>query len=244
MSGHSKWATIKRQKGAADQKRGNLFTKLGHAITIATREGGGDPETNFKLRLAMDRAKSFNMPKENMERAIKRGTGEVEGAEISEITYEVFGPGGVGLIIEVVTDNKNRSLSDVKNILSKNGGRLGTEGSVNWMFKRKGMVIIPINKMINKDELELTLIDAGAEDIQENEGALTITTAPENVENLKTATEKTKAQVEYAGVDLVPKNKQMADQNISEKIKKLVTELEDSDDVNNVYTTHEITFDY
>ena len=240
MSGHSKWATIKRQKGAADQKRGNLFTKLGHAITIAAREGGGNPENNFQLRLAIDRAKSLNMPKDNIERAIKRGTGEQGGAEISEITYEAFGPGGVGLIIEVVTDNKNRALADLKNILSKNGGRLGTANSVNWMFKRKGVVIVPMENAFKKEELELTLIDAGAEDIQEDEGALTISTAPENVKKLKDAAEKNQAQVEYAGVDLVPKNKQLVDQDVLGKVKKLVTELEDSDEVNNVYTTHEL----
>ena len=240
MSGHSKWAQIKRQKGAADQKRGNLFTKLGHAISVAARGGGGDPESNFKLRLAMDRAKSFNMPKENMDRAIKRGTGEIAGAEISEVTYEAFGPGGVGLIIEIVTDNKNRALADVKNILAKNGGRLGTAGSVNWMFEKKGAVIIPKGNIQNPDELELTLIDAGAEDIQENEDALTVTTTLENVEKVKEAVEKNQTQVEYAGIDLVPKNKQTVGQDLLEKIKKLVTELEDYDEVNNVYATHEL----
>lgn len=241
MSGHSKWAQIKRQKGAADQKRGSLFTKLGHAISIAAREGGGDPESNFKLRLAMDRAKSFNMPKENMDRAIKRGTGEIAGVEISEVTYEAFGPGGVGLIIEIVTDNKNRALADVKNILSKNGGRLGTAGSVNWMFEKKGVVIMPKQNIQNKDELELSLIDAGAEDIQENEDALTITTNLENVEKVKEVVEKNQLPIEYAGVDLVSKNKQAINEPGGlEKVKKLVTALEDSEEVNDVYTTHEL----
>lgn len=241
MSGHSKWAQIKRQKGAADQKRGSLFTKLGHAISIAAREGGEDPESNFKLRLAMDRAKSFNMPKENMDRAIKRGTGEIAGVEISEVTYEAFGPGGVGLIIEIVTDNKNRALADVKNILSKHGGRLGTAGTVNWMFEKKGVVIIPKKNIQNPDELELTLIDAGAEDIQENEDALTITTTLENVEKVKEVAEKNQLPVEYAGVDLVPKNKQAINEPGGlEKVKKLVTALEDSEEVNDVYTTHEL----
>lgn len=241
MSGHSKWAQIKRQKGAADQKRGSLFTKLGHAISVAAREGGGDPESNFKLRLAMDRAKSFNMPKENMDRAIKRGTGEIAGAEISEVTHEAFGPGGVGLIIEIVTDNKNRALADVKNILLKNGGRLGTAGSVNWMFEKKGVVIIPRENIQNPDELELTLIDAGAEDIQKNEDALTITTALENVEKVREAVEKNQLPTEYAGMDLVPKNKQIInDVSVLEKVKKLVTALEDSEEVNDVYATHEL----
>lgn len=240
MSGHSKWAQIKRQKGAADQKRGNLFTKLGHAISVAARESGGNPDTNFKLRLAMDRARSFNMPKENIERAIRRGTGEEAGAEINEITYEAFGPGGVGLIIEVVTDNKNRALADVKNILSKNGGRLGTANSVNWMFERKGIIIIPAKIIANKEEMELALIDAGAEDIQENKEALTATCAPENVENLKAEAEKNKTPVEYAGIDLVPKTKQTLNQDDLDKAKKLITELEDSDEVNNVYSTYEL----
>lgn len=241
MSGHSKWAQIKRQKGVADAKRGTLFTKLGNAISVAARDGEGNPESNFKLRLAIEKARQSNMPKENIERAIKRGTGELPGTKIKEIVYEAFGPEGIALLIEAVTDNKNRTTAAVRNILSKHKGNLGETGSVNWMFNRKG--VIYLKALASKEEqesLELELIDQGAEDFKEDEEALVIYTQPENLEKVKRALEQKNILLEHAALEFVPKNTvKSSDLKNPKKINNLIEELEDSEEINNFYSNYE-----
>ena len=236
MSGHSKWAQIHRQKGAADTKRGALFTKLGNAITIAAKLGGGDPEANFKLRLAMDQARAANMPKDNIERAIKRGTGESEGGKIEEITYEGFGPAGTAFIIEVLTDNRNRTSSALKHILSKYGGALGGPNSVSWVFEQKG--IIRIKKI--DEGLELELIDAGVQDIIREEDNVAIYTTPNNLKKIKDFLEQKGIKIEYAEVEQIAKDKKKVSAEEAEKIQKLFDELDEDEDVNNYYTNAKI----
>ncbi|MEA3398713.1 MAG: YebC/PmpR family DNA-binding transcriptional regulator [Patescibacteria group bacterium] len=233
MSGHSKWNTIKRQKGATDAKRGALFTKLGKTITVAAKEGGGDLETNFKLRLAVDQAKSGNMPKDNIDRAIKRGTGELAGGIIESIAYEGFGPDGTAFIIEALTDNRNRTSAAMKHILTKYGGNLGGPGSVAWMFSQKGVIRIP---EIN-DNLELELIDAGAADIQKDPDGAAIYTAPNDLKKVKDFLEQKNIVVEYAEVEQVAKEKKAV---AFEKLQKIFDELEENEDVNNFYTNADI----
>jgi len=237
MSGHSKWSTIKRQKGAADAKRGALFTKLGNAITIAAKEGGGDIDSNFSLRLAIDKAKSANMPKDNIERAIKRGTGELDdGKKIEDITYEGFGPDGIAFMIEALTDNRNRTSSSMKHILTKYGGSLGGPNSVAWMFNQIG--IIRINK-INED-LELELIDAGATDIKKDEDGVAVFTKPNDLKKVKSFLEQKQINVEYAEIEQIPKDSVNISDEIKEKLEKIFAELDEDGDVNNYYTNAEI----
>jgi len=236
MSGHSKWAQIHRQKGTADTKRGALFTKLGNAISIASRSGGSDPEANFKLRLAIDQAKAANLPKDNIERAIKRGTGELGGEKIEQITYEGFGPAGTAFIIEGVTDNRNRTSSIVKHILTKYGGSLGGPSSVSWLFEQKGVIRIK-----NIDEnLELELIDAGAKDIEIDDDGTTIYTAPLDLKKIKDLLDKKGINIDYAEIEQVAKEKKIMTGGQKETIEKLFAELEDNEDINNYYTNAEI----
>ena len=237
MSGHSKWATIHRQKEATDQKRGQAFTKVANAITVAVREGGGvtDPEHNFRLRLAIEKGRSLNMPKENIERAIKRGTGELEGVVIENITYEAFGPGGVAFVINVLTDNKNRAVAEIKHILSKYGGGLGGPNSVLWMFDRRGVIRVE-NIAGKREEMELKAIELGAEDIAEEDEALVIYTQPNDLQKVKEGLETTGINIEYAEVELVPQNKvKVEDPKIQEKIEKLSEELDDNPDIDDYY---------
>jgi len=236
MSGHSKWSKIHRQKGAADNKRGALFTKLGNAITIAAKTGGGDPDSNFKLRLAIDQAKTGSMPKDNIERAIKRGTGELAGGIIEAITYEGFGPEGTAFMIEALTDNRNRTSSAMKHILTKYGGSLGGPNSVAWIFSQKGIIRI---KDIN-DELELKLIDAGAADIVKEEDGVTVYTAPNDLKKIKEFLEQKNIGVEYAEVEQIAKEKKVVPEDKKDKIQKLFDELDNNEDVNNYYSNAEV----
>jgi len=237
MSGHSKWSTIKRQKGATDAKRGALFTKLGKGITIAAKEGGGDPETNFKLRLAIDQAKAANMPKDNIERAVKRGTGELDdGKKIESVTYEGFGPEGTAFMIEALTDNRNRTSAAMKHILTKYGGSLGGPNSVAWMFEQKGVIRIP---KIN-DELELELIDAGAIDIKKDDEGVTVFTRPNDLKKVKEFLEQKEIEIEYAEVEQVAKEKKEFNGTEAEKVQKLFDELDEDEDVNNYYSNAEV----
>jgi YebC/PmpR family DNA-binding regulatory protein len=241
MSGHSKWAKTHRQKEATDAKRGAIFTKMGNLITIAAKEGGGgDLESNFKLRLAIEKAKSVNMPKDNIDRAVKRGTGEGgEGVILEEATYEAFGPASSTFIIETITDNKNRTISDVKIAVNKNGGQMGGANSVSWQFERKGLIIIDNEQIKNKDadELELELIDAGAEDIFHEEEDVEIITVSDQ---LQVVSEKIKnLGLEIKESSLIYKAKEglnIEDENIKEKIGKLYSAIDDVDDVTNIYT--------
>jgi len=236
MSGHSKWAQIHRQKGVADTKRGALFTKLGKAITIAAKIGGPDPDANFRLRLAIDQAKAANLPKDNIERAIKRGTGELSGQQIEQITYEGFGPGGAALIIECLTDNRNRTSSAIKHILTKSGGSLGSPNSVAWLFEPKGVVRI---KNL-EEKLELELIDAGATDIIKDPDNVIIYSQSNDLKKIKEFLEKKQIQTDYAEIEQVAKAKKMITDQEKEKLETLLSELGENEDVNNYYTNAEI----
>jgi YebC/PmpR family DNA-binding regulatory protein len=247
MSGHSKWATIKRKKGAADQKRGAVFTKMAKNITVAARDGGGDPETNFKLRVAIDKARLVNTPKDNIERAIKKGTGELKGNVIEEIVYEAFGPNNTFFVIESLTDNKNRSVSEIRHIFSKAGGALGGPNSVMWQFERKGVVrIVNYEAKIKElgfqlDEFELELIDLGAEDVEKEDGDLVIYTKVEDMQKVREGLEKIKIIPDYSELEYIPKeSKKIEDKKGQEKLQKLFEALDDNDDVNNFYTNADI----
>ncbi len=243
MSGHSKWATTKRQKEVADQKRGAVFTKMAKNITVAARDGGGDPGANFKLRIAIDQAKSVSMPKDNIERAIKRGTGELKGNVIEEVIYEAFGPDNSFFIIEVLTDNKNRSVAEIRHILSKFGGSLGGQNSVMWQFERKGVIRIENwkEKIKEREEFDLNLIDWGADDIREEDDDLIIYTTLNNFQKVKEKMEKNKIDSDYAELEYIPKEtKKIEDEKVKEKLQKLFEALDDNDDVNNFYTNVDI----
>lgn len=242
MSGHSKWSKIKRKKGDSDQKRGNLFTKLSKAVTIAARDGGGDPASNFKLRLAIDKAKAGSVPKDTIDKAIKRGTGELEGGQIEEIVYEGFGPGGTAIIIETLTDNKNRTVASVKHILSKYGGSLGSSNSVLWQFERKGIIRLLKTTTQNKDqdEFQLQMIDAGAEDIQEEDDELILITKLEDLQKTKEALEKMDIAVENAELEYIAKEDIKLDDNAKQTLEKLFASLDEDDDVNNFFSNAEI----
>ncbi|MFA6215734.1 MAG: YebC/PmpR family DNA-binding transcriptional regulator [Patescibacteria group bacterium] len=235
MSGHSKWATTKRAKSATDAKRGALFTKLSKAVTIAARLGGGDPSANFRLRLAIDQAKFANVPKDNIERAIKRGTGELAGGIIEQITYEGFGPGGSAIIIECLTDNRNRTAASIKHILTKYGGSFGGPNSVAWMFEQKG--VINIAKI--SDDLELELIDAGSLDIIKDSDTVTIYTKPNDLKKIKELLEKKGTVIQNAEIEQVAKEKKELTGEVKEKLEKLFTDLDEDEDVNNYYTDAE-----
>ncbi len=235
MSGHSKWSTIKRKKAALDQKRGKIFTKLIKEITVAARQGGGDIDGNPRLRLVVDNAKSANMPMDNIDRAIKKATGEVEGAQYLELTYEGYGPGGVAVLVESVTDNKNRTVAEVRHGFSKHGGSLGETGSVAWMFDRKGVITLPAQGKTEEDLMELVL-DAGAEDIQGEEDYFEITSTLEDFENVRKTIVDAGLEVENASLQWIAKNKVEVDGESSEKLMKMIDLIEDSDDVQNVFT--------
>lgn len=237
MSGHSKWSTIKRQKGAADAKRGQLFTKLGRAITVAAKEGGGDIDANPSLRLAVESAKRANMPKDNIEKAIQRGTGELAGDNIESILFEGYGPAGVAFIIETLTDNNNRTVSDVRSTLTKYGGSLGNAGSVLWMFERNGVVRFASSASDDKEALALAFIDAGADDIQEEDGYIAISTKPEHLQHIKNKAEEFGKEVLYAEIEYIVKNPVPVNEDVATKVEKLVEVLEDLDDVTAVTTS-------
>jgi len=234
MSGHSKWETTRRRKGAVDAKKASAFTKLSHNISIAARKGG-DPEMNFSLFTAIEKAKGANMPKDNIEKAIKRGTGELEGAIIEEVLYEGFGPGGVALLIEGITDKKNRTTPEVKMILSKHGGSLGAQNSVQWMFERKGVIHLQPEQVLNKDEMTLALLDFGADDVAEEDGGLTVYCSFANFEKVKKQLEQKGIKPEYAEIEWVAKDKQAVSDEVREKVDNLIELLEEHDDVNSVY---------
>ena len=241
MSGHSKWSQIKRQKGVADIKRSGVFTKLSNNITIAARLGGGSPETNFRLRLAIDKAKASSMPKDNIERAVKRGTGELNGAQIEEVVYEGYGPGGVAVLIEALTDNKNRTAPQIRNFFSKHSGNMGAPGSVAWMFSAKGVIRLETAGLkLSMEDVELAAIDAGAEDVKENAGDLTIICAPDNLEFLKKSLEQKSVAIEYAETEKIASTlTKIEDSAVREKLDALYAELDANDEVNEYYTNEE-----
>jgi YebC/PmpR family DNA-binding regulatory protein len=241
MSGHSKWATIKRKKAATDQKRGNLFTKLVKEITIAARMGGGDPSGNPRLRLAIDTARANSMPMDNIQRAVKKGTGELDGATYEEITYEGYGPGGIAIIIETATDNRNRTVADIRHLMSRNGGSLGESGSVSWMFQRKGSIDVP-KSAVSEEQLMELLLDAGLEELEgDDEQYYTVLTDVRDLEVAKKALEHAGIVFENAKIDLLPDNYVELDGEDAQKAMKLIDVLESNDDTQVVYSNMEIS---
>lgn len=235
MSGHSKWSTIKRKKAAIDAKRGKIFTKLIKEITVAARQGGGDPDANPRLRLAVDNAKGANMPQDNIDRAIKKATGELEGVEYLELTYEGYGPSGVAVLVESVTDNKNRTVAEVRHLFNKYGGNLGETGSVAWMFDRKGVITLP-KQGKDEDELMDIVLEAGAEDLQTEDDFFEVTASVEDFETVRRALVDAGLEVDNASLQWIAKNTMDVAGEASESVMKLVEMLEDSDDIQNVYT--------
>jgi YebC/PmpR family DNA-binding regulatory protein len=240
MSGHSHWATIKHSKGLADAKRGQVFTKLAREIQIAVRDGGGDPGSNFRLRLAMDRAKQASMPKENIERAILRGTGELKGEAIEAISYEGYGPDGTALVVEVVTDNRNRSVSEVRRAFTRHGGNLGETGSVSWLFERKGYISF-VPKDGEAEELALLAIDAGADDVKVDEDLVEVFTRVEDLQRVKDALSAQDIEIDTAQLSWVPKTLAQLDQQATLRNMRLIDSLEELDDVQEVYSNLEIS---
>jgi len=236
MSGHSKWSKIKHTKGVADARKGAVFTKLGHLITVAARQGGGDPEKNFNLRLTIDRAKKSNLPKDNIERAIKRGTGELIGEEIEEILYEAFGPEGSAVLIKALTSNKNRTVSNLRRIFNKHSGNLGEKNSVRWMFEEKGVIGIEKSKIEDLEKIELKAIDLGAEDIKIEENELIVYTKIEELEKIKQELEKQGLEIDYAEMEWIPKDEIEISSVSQNKLKTIFNELEEDPDVNDYYT--------
>jgi YebC/PmpR family DNA-binding regulatory protein len=242
MSGHSKWSSIKHKKGAADAKRGKIFTKLIKEITVAARMGGGDPEGNPRLRAAIAAAKAENMPKENIERGIKKGTGELEGQSYEESSYEGYGPGGVAVLVDCLTDNKNRTVSEVKYIFDRNGGSLGEPGCVSWIFEKKGVVILDKDGVDEEKLIEVAL-EAGAEDVREEETEFEVYTDPSNFEAVKEAIEGAGFSYTVAEVDMIPKNTVKLEGKKAQQMLSLMQTLEDNDDVSNVYANFDISDD-
>jgi YebC/PmpR family DNA-binding regulatory protein len=238
MSGHNKWSTIKHKKAATDAKRGKIYTRIVKEIILAAK-GGGDPETNPRLRTAINTAKQANMPRENIERAIKRGTGEIEGAAYEEVTYEGYGQNGVGIVVEVMTDNKNRSVADVRHAFSKYGGDMAVAGAVAWNFDHKGYFTVP-TEGIEEDDIMMAALEAGAEDIQKSDEDYEIYTSPTDFHAVLSEMEKAGYKIENAELTRVPKNTINAD-NVAEKLMKLIDQLEELDDVQKVYANFELS---
>lgn len=235
MSGHSKWAQIKRQKGVADARRGQLFTKLAREIGVAVRQGGADPQANFKLRLVVQKARDNNMPLENIDRAIKRASGGADGVALSEVTYEGYGPGGSAILLKVITDNKNRTLNEVRNILSRGGGNLGEAGSVTWVFDAKGVINIDASK-VNSEEVALFAIDAGADDVKVEGPTVEVYTQSHDLEAVRKALESNRIPISSSELAMVPKTLVKLDEKSALQALRLLDKLEELDEVQRVYT--------
>jgi len=242
MAGHSKWANIKHRKGAVDAKRGKIFTKLIKEITVAARMGGGDINANPRLRSAVLAAKAENMPKDNMERAIKKGTGELEGVNYEELSYEGYGPGGAAVLLESLTDNKNRAVAEIRHIFNKYGGNLGENGCVAWMFEKKGYLVVE-QSAIDEEALMETALEAGAEDVREDGDNFEVVTAPEDYEAVKEAIDAAEIATLSAEVTMLPQNMSELAGKDAEKMIKLMDALDDCDDVQKVYTNADIPDD-
>jgi YebC/PmpR family DNA-binding regulatory protein len=239
MSGHSKWHTIKHKKGAADAKRGRVFTRIIKELTVAARAGGGDPDTNPRLRTIVAEAKQVNMPAENIKRAIRRGTGEEPGVQYDEITYEGYGPGGVALIIEAMTDNKNRTVGEIRHMLTKYGGDLGQSNSVAWMFEKKGYIVIEKAKA-SEDTLLSAALDAGADDLRDDGDNWEVVSAPDALPAVKEAVEKLGIETVSAQVAMLPKNYVSLEGRAAQSMLKLLDLLEDHDDVQHVWSNMDV----
>jgi YebC/PmpR family DNA-binding regulatory protein len=239
MSGHSKWATIKHKKGATDAKRGKIFTRLIKEITIAAKSGGGDPDGNPRLRTAIAAAKAENMPADNIKRAIQRGTGELEGVSYDEITYEGYGPGGVAIIVDVLTDNKNRAVSEIRHAFSKHGGNLGAEGAVAWMFSKKGVIVIA-KSAASEDKITETVLDAGAEDLADEGDNWEVLCAPADFEAVTNALKTAKITPEHAEVTMIASTYTKLEGSQANAMVRLLEVLEDLDDAQNVYSNFDM----
>jgi len=239
MSGHSKWSTIKHKKGAADAKRGKIFTKLIKEITVAARMGGGDPEANPRLRKAINDAKAQNMPKDNLERAIKKGTGDLEGVEYEELTYEGYGPGGVAVLVECLTDNKNRTVADVRYIFSKAGGNIGTDGCVSWMFDKKGLISVD-KESSDEDTLMEIALEAGAEDVKDEGDCFEVISDPADFEIVKEAIEAASIKYQVAEITMIPQTQTRVEGKEAEQMIKFMDALDDCDDIQKFYSNAEI----
>ncbi len=235
MSGHSKWSQIKRQKGVADARRGQLFTKLGKEISIAVRQGGSDPQANSRLRLAVQRARDNNMPLENIERAIKRAAGSADVSALAEVTLEGYGPGGSAILLQALTDNRNRTLAEVRNIFNRNGVSLGESGCVSWIFEAKGVITVEVNE-IDAEELALTAIDAGADDVKIDRATVEIHTQPEDMEEVRRVLEEKGINISAAELLQVPKTIISLDEKSALQSLKLLDKIEELDDVQHVFT--------
>jgi len=242
MSGHSKWSTIKRKKGVLDAKRGKIFTKIIKEITIAARLGGGDEDANPRLRKAVSNAKGANMPQDNIKRAIKKGTGELPGVNYEEHTYEGYGPGGVALILEVITDNKNRIVAEIRHLMTKYGGNLGETGSVSWMFDKRGQVTV-IKDGLDEETLFELVLEAGGDDFDTEDNVYIISTEPGNLMAVRDEIESKGYKVESAELEMIPKNLQKIEGENVEILLKLMEALDDNDDVNNIYSNFDIDED-
>ncbi len=239
MSGHSKWSTIKRKKGAADAKRGKIFTKLIKEITVAARMGGGDPEGNPRLRSAIAAAKAANMPSDNVDRAVKKGTGDLEGVTYEESTYEGYGPGGVAILVETLTDNKNRTVSEVRHLFSKYNGNMGESGCVSWMFSKLGLIVVP-KEGTDEDELMEHALEAGAEDIKDEDDVFEVHCEPNDVGAVSEALQEAGFKVESAEAAMVPQNTVKVEGRDAEVLMRLIGLLEDNDDVQHVWANFDI----
>ena len=240
MSGHSKWATIRHKKGAADAKRGKVFTKLIKELMVAARMGGGNPEGNPRLRAALLAAKAENMPKDNIDRAIKKGTGELEGVNYEEFAYEGYGPAGVAVLVDIMTDNRNRAASEVRHIFSRNSGNLGEAGCVAWMFNKKGSIVFDKKAMPEEELIELAL-EAGAEDVKDQEDQFEVITSPEDFANVKAAFDEKGLNSELAEITMSPQTTvRIEDTKTAQQLLRLMDALEDADDVQHVYANFDI----
>ncbi len=240
MSGHSHWATIKHKKGAIDAKRGKLFSKLSRAIIIAARHGGDNPDFNLKLRYAIDKAREASMPRDNIERAVKRGTGDLEGMTFEEITYEGYGPGGVAIMVDVVTDNRNRTAGEIRKIFEKGGGNMGSAGCVAFQFERKGLFSVPVTAT-DEDTLMSIALDAGADDLKRSGSTYEVTCDPHHFKAVQDALQKNGLKPEVSEITQLPKAAMDADPETARKVLRLMEALNDHDDVQNVYSTLNIT---
>jgi YebC/PmpR family DNA-binding regulatory protein len=241
VSGHSKWSTIKHKKGAADAKRGKLFSKLSRAIMVAAKEGGADPGSNLALQNAIEKARSYSMPKDNIERAIAKGTGEgTDGSTFETVVYEGYGPEGVAVIVEALTDNRNRTASEVRHLFTKHGGNLGATGAVAWQFERRGVVLVEADG-VDEDDLVMAAADAGAEDVELDGETFVVSAAPEGLVGVRQALEAGGYRLESAGLSMVPKTTvAIADESTAKAVVRLVEGLEDNDDVQDVYANFDI----
>lgn len=242
MSGHSKWANIKHKKGRQDAAKGKVFTKVGRELIVAARAGGANPDANFRLKIAIQKAKACNMPADNIQRAIQKGAGAADGSNYEELTYEGYGPGGVAVMVNIMTDNRNRTAGEIRHIFSKNGGNMGETGCVSWMFKEKGLLTVAAEDLrTDADDLMLTALDAGAEDVQEQEDAFEIITAPENFQKVKDQMEAGGIVFSEAEITMIPETTaEITDPDQAKLLLRLMDYLEEHDDVQNTYTNLDI----